>query len=100
MKTMQKEYLKLIKNALARGLTISVYDGYEWDLKRSSSYQAIKDSIENLEMAELRLRDQAGQPVGWAMIIPDLEPDETVADCTYNQLMHELLGWRWEEITN
>jgi hypothetical protein len=94
---MQKEYLKLVKNALARGLTVSVYDGYEWDLKRSSSYQAIKNSIEDLEMAELRLRDQEGRAVGWAMVIPDLEPDETVADCTHSELMCELLNWRWEQ---
>jgi hypothetical protein len=88
---MKTAYLVLIKNALARGLTISVWDGGEWQVKRSSSYQAIKEAIESVEVAELRLRDQEGKEVGWAMIIPfGLEPDETVADYTDNVLMNEL----------
>ena len=88
---MKKAYLTLIKNALAKGLTVSVWDGEEWQVKRSIGYQAIKEAIESVEVAELRLRDQEGKVVGWAMIIPDgVEPDETVADYTANTLMEEL----------
>ena len=88
---MKTAYLVLIKNALAKGLTISVWDGEEWQVKRSIGYQAIKEAIESVEVAELRLRDQEGKVVGWAMIIPDgVEPDETVADYTANTLMEEL----------
>jgi hypothetical protein len=35
---------------------------------------------------------KAGQVVGWAQIIPDLEPDETVADYTMTPTMTALLG--------
>jgi hypothetical protein len=89
---MKKAYLTLIKNALSRGLTISVWDGEEWQVKRSTSYQAIKEAIESVELAELRLRNEAGEVVGWAQIIPDLDPEETVSDCTYSPLMSELCG--------
>jgi len=93
---MKKAHLELIKNALAKGLTISVFDGECWDVKRSSSYKEIKDSIESVEMAEIRLRNAEGDVVGWAQIIDGLEPDETVADCTYNELMCELTGFKYE----
>ena len=89
---MQKEYLKLITNALAQNLTISVWDGEEWQVKRGNTYKAIKEAIESVELVELRLRDQAGQVVGWAQIIPDLEPDETVVDYTMTPTMTALLG--------
>jgi hypothetical protein len=89
---MQKEYLKLITNALAQNLTISVWDGEEWQVKRGNTYKAIKEAIESVELAELRLRDQAGQIVGWAQIIPDNEPDETIVDYTMTPTMTALLG--------
>ena len=89
---MQNEYLKLITNALAQNLTVSVWDGEEWQLKRSTAYMAIKDAIESVEVAEVRLRNQAGDIVGWAQIIPDLDPEETVADYTMTPTMTALLG--------
>lgn len=92
---MQKAYLKLIKNALAKGLTISVFDGECWDVKRSTSYKAIKDSIESVEVAELRLRE-GDNIVGWAQVIPDLDPEETLADYTYSKFMAELVGDTWD----
>jgi hypothetical protein len=89
---MTKAYLTLIKNALAKDLTISVWDGEEWQVKRSSSYKAIKDAIESVEVAELRIRNSEGNCLGWAQIIPDLDPEETLADHTDNELMTELLN--------
>lgn len=95
---MQKEYLKLIKNALAKGYLISVHDGECWEVKRSTSYKEIKDCIESVEVAEIRIRSEDDSHIiGWAQIIPDLEPDETVADFTDNEPMHALLEWTWSE---
>jgi hypothetical protein len=93
---MKKAYLELIKNALAKDLTVSVHDGGEWQVKRSSGYQEIKDAIESVDFSELRLRNKAGEVVGWAQIVLDCEPDCTVSDMTYNELMHELTGSRWD----
>jgi hypothetical protein len=79
-----KAYKSLIKYTLANGYTVSVWDGEEWQVKRSTGYQAIVDAIESVEVAELRIRDADGKVIGWAQIIPDLEDDETVADHTDN----------------
>lgn len=87
---MKKAYLTLIKNALAKDLTISVWEGEEWQVKKSISYKDIKDAIESVEVAELRIR-QGNDIVGWALILPALDPEETVADHTDSQLMADLL---------
>ena len=94
---MTKAYLTLINKALAKGLTISVFDGEEWQVKRSTSPKAIKEAIESVDESQLRLRDKAGEIVGWALIILDCEPDCMVADHTYNPLMCELCGTSYED---
>lgn len=88
---MRKAYLTLVKNALSKDLTISVWDGEEWQVKRSTSYQDIKDAIESVEVAEIRIRDKDKNVLAWAQIVPDLDPEETVADYTDSQLMADLL---------
>ena len=88
---MKKAYLTLIKNALAKGLTVSVWDGEEWQVKKSSSYQDIKDAIESVDISELRFRKKDCEEIlGWAMVVLDCEPECTVADYTANTLMEEL----------
>jgi hypothetical protein len=93
---MKKAYLTLIKNAIAQGLTISVWDGEEWQVKRSTKYQDIKDAIESVEVAEIRIRDQDKNVLAWAQIVPDLDPEETVADYTDSQLMADLLEQEYQ----
>jgi len=93
---MQKAYIPMIKKALAKGLTLSVFDGDEWQVKRSTAFKAIKDAIESVDEAQVRLRDKAGEIVGWALIIHDCEPDCMVADHTYNPLMCELCGTQFD----
>jgi len=93
---MKKAHLTLVKNALAKNLTISVYDGEEWQVKRSSSYKAIKDAIDSVDISQLRFRDKSGEIVGWALIVLDNEDDCTVSDFTYNKLMHDLTGFEWD----
>jgi hypothetical protein len=95
---MQKEYLKLIKNALAKGYVISVFDGEVWEVKKSSKYTEIKECIESVEVAQIRIRTGDDSAlIGWAQIIPDLDPEETVADFTDNEPMHDLLEWKWAD---
>ena len=83
-----KAYKSLVKYALSKNATISVYDGEEWEVKRSNKYQMIIDCIESVEVANLRIRDAGGDVIGWALIVPDLEDDETVADHTMNEFMN------------
>ena len=78
---MKKAYITLVKKALSLGFTVSVFDGEIWDVKRSTKYKEIIDSIESVEQAELRFRD-GDEIVGWARVLCDLDPEETVADHT------------------
>lgn len=95
---MKKAYLELIKKALDKGLTVSVWDSEEWQVKRSTSYQEIKDAIESVDISELRFRKKDCEEVlGWAMVVLDCEPECTVADHTYNELMCGLCETEYEE---
>jgi hypothetical protein len=77
---MQKAHLNLIKYALAQGCTISVWDGEEWQVKRSTSYKDIKDAAESVDESQLRIRDSEDNKVGWALLslIAPLNPRNTL----------------------
>ena len=92
---MQTAHLHLIKYALKQGHVISVWDGEEWQVKRSSSYKAIKEAIDSVEESELVIRNKEGERLGWARIIDQGTPDETVSDYTLTPLMES-----WEEAYN
>lgn len=86
-----KAYLDVIKFALSKGHTISVFDGEEWYLKMSTSYNAIKKEVEGVETAILRVRhhselDQRGERkvIGDFYVMPYETPDESVYDHTAN----------------
>jgi hypothetical protein len=88
---MQKAHLNLIKYALAQGCTISVWDGEEWQVKRSTSYKAIKEAAESVDESQLRIRDSEDNIVGWALVIPDctFEPEEYVVDYSCTLFMEQ-----------
>lgn len=93
---MQKAYRHLIRTALKAGHTVSVWDGEEWQVKRSTAFKAIVDAVESVEEAQLRIRDAKGNVVGWALVSAyGLEPDETVIDNTLTPFMEA-----WEEAYN
>lgn len=94
---MRKAYLTLIKNALAKDLLISVFDGEIWEVKKSSKYQEIKDCIESVEEAQLRIRDKDNNVLAWVLVLPGLDPEETVADYSDNQLMADLLEEEYQQ---
>jgi hypothetical protein len=79
---MQTAYLNLVRHALSLGYTVSVWDGEEWQVKRSTSIKAISEAVKSVDEAELRFRD-GEKIVGWARVSAfGLEPDETVMDHT------------------
>lgn len=76
-----KAYKHLIQYALDFGFTISVWDGEEWQVKRSQDRLAIVAAVESVEEAKLRIRDLAGEIVGSALVSAfGLADDETVVD--------------------
>jgi len=85
-----KAYRHLVRHALSQNCTVSVWDGEEWEVKRSKSFKAIVDAIESVEEAQLRIRDIDANYKGWAMVSASgLEPEETVIDFSDNEFMNE-----------
>jgi len=84
-----KAYKDLVKFALKHGCTVSVWDGEEWQLKRSIGYKAIVEAIESVEEAEIRIRNTDDEIVGWAKVSAyGLDDDETVIDHSVNEFMN------------
>ena len=84
-----KAYKHLVKFALKHGCYVSVWDGEEWQLKRSTGYKAIVEAIESVEEAELKLRNADDEVVGWAKVSAyGLDDDETVIDHSVNEFMN------------
>lgn len=86
---MQQAHLHLIKFALANNLTVSVFDGEEWDVIQSSKYQEIKDCSECADDATLTFYDASGNDVGTAYVILSDEPEESVVDYSVTPFMEE-----------
>ena len=83
-----KAYKSLVKYALANDTKVSVHDGEEWAVKKSTKYKEIIDAIESVESAEIVIRDSNDNKIAWALIIDGLADDETVADFTDNEFMN------------
>lgn len=79
---MKTAYIDLIKYALRTGHVVSVWDGEEWQVKRSTSLRAIVEAVKSVEEAALRVYDKAGNIVAISASVSayGLEPDETVTD--------------------
>lgn len=88
-----KAYKHLIKHALSLGCTVSVWDGEEWQVKRSTSYKAIVEAVESVEEAALRIRQKDAIIGSAAVSAFGLEDDETVVDYSISSFMEE-----WNEI--
>lgn len=90
---MQKAYKHLVVYALSQGLVVSVFDGEEWQLKKSKDAKAIFDAIESVEEASIIIRDADPFITAYtarALVSPfGLGPDETVIDHTDNEWMDE-----------
>ena len=84
-----KAYKHLVKFALAQKYTVSVWAGEEWQLKRGSTYKDIIGAIESVEEVNLIIRDNLGNKMGWALVIPfGLKDEETVVDNTMTEFMN------------
>ena len=77
---------KIVKDALANGWTVSVNDGEEWTVKRSTDSRAILAALCSTDSDTLRLRDAAGERVGDIMLVwgndEDLITDHSDNDAT------------------
>jgi hypothetical protein len=92
-----KAYKHIIQYALSKGFAVSVWDGEEWQVKRSNKFKEITDAVESVEEAALRIRAADGQTVANSVSVSSfgLEDDETVTDYTVCPFMDE-----WETAYN
>ncbi|MER9205225.1 hypothetical protein [Mesorhizobium sp. M0771] len=74
----------IIKRALALGFTVSVYDGEEWALKRSTDFEAITAEVHATDETTLRMRDETGNMVGSIYLVHGNE-DDVICDHTDNE---------------
>jgi hypothetical protein len=86
-----KAYAHLVQYALSNGHNVSVWDGEEWQVKKSTDAAAIIEAIESVEEAEISITGAADDPariIGWALVSAyGLQDDETVIDFAYNDYM-------------
>lgn len=85
-----KAYRHLVIYAIAKNCTVSVWDGEEWQVKRSTNFDAVVDAIESVEEAEIVIRDIEGNKEAWILVGAfGLADDETVMDHSDNKFMQQ-----------
>lgn len=105
-----KAYKSLVQKALSLGYTVSVWDGEEWQVKKSTKANEIYAAVESVEEAELKFRDpkieqveatetspKITNNVGWALVSAfGLDDDETVIDHnTYVEEVPHSIKFKW-----
>lgn len=82
----------LVRWLLNRNLSVSVYDGGEWTVTRSTDLREILEALATTDCDELIASDAAGARKGWFLLVwggGDPDGSELVADCTANELCEE-----------
>jgi len=86
-----KAHFKLVSHAVKdMGYTVSVWDGEEWQVKRSTSLPAIKDAMESVDESQLKFRDAEGNDMGWASIVLGNDGGDEVSDYSVSR---EAVTW-------
>ena len=75
---------ELVTRILARGWMISVDDGGEFVLARSTRLKTVLDSLAGTDEDILHVRDAEGKPMGWFHLVWGNDPsgEELIADHT------------------
>lgn len=80
-----------IKAALDRNLTVSVYDGGAWPVKKSRDLTEIVAALRSTDADEIVFRDAAtGDRRGWMHFVYESSAEEVIADCTDNAITREI----------
>jgi hypothetical protein len=87
---------KLVKAALAAGYTVSVNDGEEWTVKRSTRETEILDALATTDEDRLLLRNPTANDIGdiigsfWLIYGNDESGEELISDHTDNDICDRL----------
>jgi hypothetical protein len=85
---------KIVKDALANGWTVSVYDGDEWTVKSSTDNRAILEAMCTTDSDVLRLRDAAGESIGNIWLVWGNDED-VISDHTDSETMADFMAGRY-----
>lgn len=90
---------KLVKMALARGWSISINDGDEWTLKRSTDQQAILHAMCSTGEDYLMFRQADGSRVGWTFLVWGNSAPELICDYSSNPDIDALWN-EWHDLVD
>jgi hypothetical protein len=85
---------KLVKIGLAKGYTVSVMDGEEWTLRRSTSLEDIMAAVMTTDEDQLAFRNQAGHGAVFYLVYGN-SPEEVINDHTVSIMANEMYA-EWE----
>ena len=86
----QRIIQRVINDLLARGLSISVHDGEEYDIMECSSRLLIRCSVGQTDESTFSVRDaETRKSVGWIRFIHGNDCD-VISDYSDNALMNEV----------
>ncbi len=80
---------KLVERILAKGYVISVFEGEQWCLSRSSDKAHIFAALASTDSDTLRIRTVDGAPVGSIVLIWGNE-DDLISDASDSEEIEEL----------
>jgi len=83
---------KLVKDALALGYAVSVFDGEEWTVHKSKAFSAIIAALRTTDDDILLFRNAANEIVGKVLLIYGNEPYEVINDYSANPAMEALIA--------
>lgn len=85
----QKSHHHLIRYAIDHGCTFEVDDGEE--RFKTRTYKETVEGVEAVDYAHLFIHNQAGEQLGWALVINDVSAhsEELVADYSVTDFMEE-----------
>jgi hypothetical protein len=82
---------RLVKDGLKLGYVVSVCDGEEWTVKKSTSYKAIMGAIQTTDEDIIRFRKADGELVGSFYMVYGNDGYDVISDYSDNDLCKELI---------
>lgn len=80
----------IVQRGLDAGYSVSVFDGEEWTVKRSTDRDRIMAALGTTDEDSLRFR-QDDEIIGSISLVYGNDPDEVVSDCTDKPEIHALV---------
>ena len=82
----------IVKEALAVGITVSVYDGEEWTVKNSEKLSDIMKAVMTTDEDTLRFNRCSGERIGDVLLVYGNDGWDVIADHTESIAMNNILA--------